>query len=208
MTLLVDWCDYKAAKYAVEHWHYSGRMPRSKLVTVGAWEDGRFVGSVIYGVGATPEIGKEFGLTNFEMCELVRVALCSHESFTSQIVARSLRMLKKQSPDLRLIVSFADTAEGHYGVIYQATNWIYTGAREYHAYRVNGEVVHPRTLYDRYGVGGQSVPWLQANIDPEAERIVTAAKHRYLMPLDKKMRRQIEPLAQPYPKREQHANVG
>ena len=155
-----------------------------------------------FGTGATPEIGKEFGLTGFQMCELVRVALSEHESQTSQIIGCALNMLKKQSPETRMIVSFADTAQGHHGGIYQATNWIYTGAQEYHAYLVRGEIVHPRTLYSRFGVGGQSVPWLRANVDPEAKRLTTMAKHRYLYPLDRAMRKQIAPLALPYPKRE------
>lgn len=202
VDLRVDWCSYEAAKYAVENWHYSRRMPKSKLVKIGAWEADEFIGCVIFGVGATPKIGKEFGLTAFQMCELVRVATRPHQSYTSQIMAKAIRRLCLQSPELRMIVSFADTAQGHHGGIYQATNWIYTGAQEYHAYRVNGEIVHPRTLYDRFGVGGQSVPWLRANVDSKAEQITTAAKHRYLYPLDRAMRKQIAPLAKPYPKRE------
>jgi len=202
VDLKVDWCSYEAAKYAVMHWHYSKAMPTSKLVKVGAWEACTFIGSVIFGTGATPEIGKEFGLSQFEVCELVRVALCEHKSCTSQVVARALSLLHNQSVALRLVVSFADTAQGHNGGIYQAGNWIYTGCQQYHSYIVNGETVHPRTLYSRHGRGGQSVPWLREHVDPNARRITTAAKHRYLYPLDRAMRKQIEPLRKPYPKRE------
>ncbi|HVJ69664.1 MAG TPA: hypothetical protein VM510_16930, partial [Caulifigura sp.] len=83
----------------------------------------------------------------------------------------------------------------------QAGNWIYVGGAETHAYRVSGEVVHPKTLHSRYGKGGQSVPWLRANVDPDAERIMSGFKHRYLMPLDEGIRRQLRALAKPYPKR-------
>lgn len=200
-NLRLDWCSHEAAKYAVEHWHYSKTMPKSKLVKVGAWENGDFIGCVIFGGGATPEIGKPYGLELIEVCELVRVALKEHITQTSRIVAIALKMLRKQSPKLRLCVSFADSAQGHHGGIYQAGGWIYVGSESYHCYRVNGELVHPRTLYDRYGVGGQSIPWLRSRIDPNAERIHTAAKHKYLYPLDDAMRKQIEPLRKPYPKR-------
>ena len=54
--LLVDWCSAEAARYAVEHWHYSRRMPRFKLSKLGVWENNAFVGVVIFGQGATPEI--------------------------------------------------------------------------------------------------------------------------------------------------------
>lgn len=199
--LKLDWCSHEAAKYAVEKWHYSRRMPKSKLVKVGAWENNQFVGCVIYGYGATPEIGKPYHLKQTEVCELVRVALNHHTSSTSRILAISLRMLKKQSPELRLVVSFADSAQGHHGGIYQASNWIYTGSENYHVYRVNGELVHPRSLHLKYGVGGQSIAWLQEHVDPNAERVITEKKHKYVMPLDEDMRAQIAPLAKPYPKR-------
>lgn len=205
VELKLDWCSHEAAKYAVEHWHYSKRMPKGKLVYIGVWENGKFIGCVIYGHGATPEIGNPFGLVQTQICELVRVALTKHKTFTSRIVAISLALLKKQSSGLRLIVSFADSEQHHYGGIYQAGNWIYIGSENYHAYRVNGQLVHPRTLYDRYGVGGQSVEWLHRHVDPQAERVVTAQKHKYVMPLDNDMRRQIEPLRKSYPKRT-HAN--
>lgn len=41
------------------------------------------------------------------------------ESF---LIGRSLRLL-----DREIVVSFADSSQGHVGYVYQATNWIYTG---------------------------------------------------------------------------------
>ena len=137
--LKLDWCSHSAARYAVEHWHYSRRMPSGKLVKIGAWERGEFVGAIIYGRGATPEIGKPYGLEQTEICELVRIALKEHVSPVSRMIAVSLRMLKRWSPGLRMVVSFADTTQGHHGGIYQASGWCYTGSEEYHAYRVFGQ---------------------------------------------------------------------
>jgi hypothetical protein len=69
----------KAARYAVRHWHYSGRMPSAQN-TIGAWEDGRFIGAVVFGIGAGNSTnGKRYGLKRKgEVAELVRVALSSH----------------------------------------------------------------------------------------------------------------------------------
>jgi hypothetical protein len=199
--LKIDWCTHEAAKYAVEHWHYSKRMPKSKLAKFGVWEGGKFVGCVIFGVGATPEIAKPYELKSTEVCELVRVALAKHKTPVSRIIAICLRKLRKAMPGLRLVVSFADTSQGHHGGIYQAGNWLLVGSTEYHAYKLKGEVVHPRACHHRYGKGGQSIAWLRENIDPSAQRILNGIKHKYLMPLDETMRRQIEPLRKPYPKR-------
>lgn len=201
VDLRLDWCSHEAAKYAVEHWHYSQRMPKSKLVKIGVWEDAVFVGVIIFGCGASPEIGTPYGLTQTQTCELVRVALQKHASATSKIVAIALRMLRKSNPGLRVVVSFADSSQGHHGGIYQAGGWIYTGSAEYHCYVVNGQKYHPRTLGSRYGRGGQSIPWLQNNVDPNAKRIRNGVKHKYVMALDEDMRSRIIKLAKPYPKR-------
>lgn len=198
--LVVAPCSHEAATYAVMHWHYSRAMPSGKLVKVGAWEDGQFVGVVLFGRGASPNLGTPFGASATEVCELVRVAMRDHTAPTTQVVAAALRYLKATNPGLRLVVSFADEAQGHLGTIYQAGNWVYTGPVEHQWYRVNGRLVHPKTLHSTYGVGGQSVPWLRAHVDPRAERVPMPAKHRYVMPLDRRMRRVVAARAVPFPR--------
>jgi len=131
----------------------------------------------------------------------VRVALApARQNPTSKAVAVSLKMLRRQSPGLRVVVSYADLGEGHVGTLYQAGGWIYLGASEQSYIKVLGKVEHPRSPYDRYGRQGQSIPWLQQHVDPQADRVPMAPKLQYAMPLDKAMRRQLEPLAKPYPK--------
>lgn len=199
--LKIDWATHEAAKFACEKWHYSGCLPSFKRLKIGAWENGAFIGVVLFGQGATPEYGKRFNLPATGVCELTRVALSRHRISTSRILAIALRFLKKQCPDIRLVISFADSSQGHHGGIYQATNWIYDGAVATHGYRVNGKIEHPKTLHNRYGKSGQSIPWLRKYVDKNAARVVAAIKHRYLMPLDDEIRKQIEPLRKPYPKR-------
>lgn len=207
--LHLDYCSHEAAKYAVMRWHYSRRMPKSKLVRIGVWEEEKFSGAVIYGLGANRHLSRPFGLQGTECCELVRVALAPGRRHpTSQVVAISLKLLKRQSPGLRLVVSYADLGQGHLGTIYQAGGWLYLGTSEQGYLKIHGKVVHPRTVYDRYGPGGQSVPWLQANVDPKAERVEMAPKLRYVLPLDKAMRRKLEPQALPYPKNAAEVNPG
>ncbi len=111
-----------------------------------------------------------------------------------------MKLLKRQSRGLRLVVSYADLGQGHLGTVYQAGGWFYLGTSEQGYLKIHGQIVHPRTVYDRYGPGGQSVPWLRANVDPNAGRVEMQPKLRYAYPLDKAMRRQLAPLARPYPK--------
>lgn len=165
------------------------------------WENGEFVGVVLFGQGATPELGKRFGIERTEICELTRVALNRHQAPVTRIIKVAIRMLCRHCPKIRLIISFADSAQGHVGTIYQAGNWLYAGESVRPRYRVNGELLHPKTLHSRYGRGGQSIPWLRANVDPCATREVAAVKHRYLMAIDPKLRSVIEQLRQEPPRR-------
>lgn len=193
-------CSFDAARYAVMHWHYSRAMPAGKLAKVGLWESSEFMGAVLFGRGAAPALVTRYGLDQTEGVELVRVALRDdHATTTTRVVAAALRHLKATNPGLRLVVSFADAGQGHVGTIYQAGNWLYLGAMEHSWYRVHGRLVHPKTLHSTYGIGGQSIPWLHANVDPNAERVAMPRKHRYAMPLDRAMRRRLSPLAQAYP---------
>ena len=136
---------------------------------------------------------------------MTRVALRDHATPVSRILTIAVKFLRRNSPGLRLIVSFADGGQNHHGGIYQACNWLYLGGKATHSYRVFGKICHPKTLHSRYGVGGQSIPWLQKHVDPNAARVVAGFKHRYLLPLDSKMRRQLEPQCKPYPKRDKQA---
>jgi hypothetical protein len=189
-SLKLDWCSHAAAKYAVEHWHYSRSMPAGKSVKVGVWESGQFIGAVVFSRGAAREIGSPYGLAQTEVCELVRVALTTHIAPVSRIVAFAIRLLRHQSEGLRLLVSYADPEQGHYGGIYQAMGWVYVGVTKPHKnYLVRGQWVHNRT--------GNSIVGSVAGLPSRT----VAGKHKYLYPLDAAMRAQIEPLRKPYPKR-------
>ena len=196
------WASHEAAKWACEHWHYSRCLPAGKLFKVGAWEDGRYIGVVIFSRGAAINIGKPYSLEQTECVELTRIALRDHRHFVSEIMMAAVHKLKETNPGLRLVVSYADPAQGHVGGIYQATNWIYTGATEpQRAWKVNGRLVHPRTIQAEKPKGIPESKYMALKYKNSAQRITTEGKHKYLMPLDRKMRKQIAPLAKPYPKK-------
>ena len=201
-SLRLDWCDYKAAKYAVEHWHYSKSMPTPPLVMVGAWEQGKYIGVVIFSRGANNHLGSPYNLLDIETCELTRVALSEHICPTSKIVAHALKFLKSNSPGLKLCVSFADPNHGHHGGIYQAGNWIYVGDTSKSCkYRdKQGRIWHQRQV-SAVGLKPQYGTMRRCAVISECERIPELGKHRYIMPLDNDTREKIKHLSKPYPKR-------
>lgn len=201
--LRIDWATHEAAKYACVNWHYSGCLPAGKLVKVGAWEHGKFIGVVLFGRGATPNLGRPYNLGQDECVELVRIALTKHDSPVSRIASLAMKFLHRANPKLKLIVSFADQSQGHHGGIYQAGNWLYNGQGDPDKfYMIRGKLTHRRSI----GAKGlvQNIHGAR-KIDPSAKVVDVHGKHRYLMPLDDAMRAQIAPLAKPYPKRAKQA---
>jgi len=200
-NLKIDWASHDAAKYACENWHYSKSIPVPPLVKIGAWEDGKYIGCVIFSRGASSNLLNPYGLKQEQGCELTRISLTKHKSEVSKIVKFALKFLKKNSPELRLVVSFADPQYGHHGGVYQAGNWIYCGDTAPGVeYWHNGKRLHSRQVSEK-GWNIQQGQKRKTIKPSECKIIKTSGKHRYLMPLDEEMRVNIMPLAKPYPKR-------
>lgn len=204
MSFHVDLCSYDAAKFAVMHWHYSKSMPASKLFKLGAWENGEFVGTVIYSWGTQQFLGRMFGLEMTQCVELTRVALrSSHKTPVSRILAISLKMLKKHNPGIECVVSYADCDQEHHGGIYQAANFFYLGLVQQNGgtpkYRIKGRVRHGRSVGSRYG--NQNLEWLRKHVDPRTEHVFTKGKHKYAFPFSERVRKICEEQKQIYPKR-------
>ena len=205
LNLRLAWCNHKAARWACERWHYSGTMPAGKRAEIGVWEDEKFIGAIILtsGSGSSAD-GQRFGLAkHFEMAELQRVALTNHATQVSRLLSIAIKIFRKQSPGIKLIISFADTRQGHHGGIYQANGWIYTGLSspglEWH--HPDGRIFHDRVISPSGWVSHYGK--IKKNPAPFdlLKKVKTPGKHIYLLPLDPAVRLRIEARAKPYPKR-------
>lgn len=175
MSLQLDWASHQQAEYAVTRWHYSRVMPAGKSVKIGVWEQGVFKGVIIFSRGANNRLAMHFGLKQTECVELTRIALTDHFYPVTKMVSVALKMLRRQSPGIKLVVSYADTAQGHEGKIYQAGNWVYQGLRhsESAVDPQTNEVKHTRSLHSKYG----SIKGFR--------RVKDKPKHRFIYPLDR-----------------------
>lgn len=205
---------FKAIKYACLHFHYAKTVPLNTIGYNVFNDDDEWCGVVLFGAGANKAIGTSYNLKQGQALELVRVALNGKQLCTSQCVASALKQLHKDCPLCRLVVSYADCDQKHLGTIYQATNWIYVGQvneNDISAFMIHTEKgirkVHRKNIYAKIIVKDgrkmhcpQTLDAVRKYIDPKAEYYRTEGKRKYLMPMDKKMRKQIEHLKQPYPK--------
>lgn len=153
--------------------HYS-RRPSVFWEAFGLVEDGMIVGVVVYGQPSPPIQRHAFRDREFRLYELTRLVVQTKtKNAASLLVGRSLQMLSEQPS---AVISYADTEHGHAGIVYQATNWIYTGATVSHdkLYIIDGKRTHPMTLRDR----GITDPGRWAK-EHGIETVPPMQKHRY-----------------------------
>jgi len=107
--------------------HYSGRRPVISLA-FGWFIDGELKAVCSFGKPASPSLCK--GIMNGEFVsnvyELNR--LCRVESLNEQLSQFVSACLRRISINNWIVVSYADSGMNHNGYIYQACNFIYTGA--------------------------------------------------------------------------------
>ena len=198
----------EAIRFACLHYHYSKSVPVHPIGYNVYNDAGEWCGVIIYSAGATPNIGSPYNIPGGGVLELTRVALNGKQEQTSKAVSLSLKQIKKDVPQCRLIVSYADCDQHHLGTIYQATNWIYEGLSKGDTYFIiHGRKTHRKTISSRIvTINGKkvhcpsSLDAVRRFFDKDATVFRSEGKRKYLMPLDKEMRKQIAPLAKPYPK--------
>ena len=105
--------------------HYAKRVP-SISYAYGLFHYSELVGGVTYGKPPSRNLcegvcGVEYSPIVFELNRLVLKNNKKNES--SFLISKSLKMLPKPS----VIVSYADSEQGHVGYVYQATNFLFTG---------------------------------------------------------------------------------
>ena len=162
----------KVADEFVTKKHYS-RRASIFWSGFGLVENNKIVGVVVYGQ-PSPAIQKHaFIDRDFKLYELSRLVIQTKtKNAASFLVANSMKMLDAPCA----IVSFADTEQSHCGIVYQATNWSYTGSTVSHdtLYVIDGKRVHAMTLRDRGITAPQA--WAKEN---GIETVKPMPKHRY-----------------------------
>jgi len=153
--------------------HYT-RRASIFWVGFGLVEDKRIQGVCVFGQ-PSPSIQKHaFKDRDFRLFELARLVVQTKTpNASSFLVGGALRQLE---PRPCAVISYADSEQGHCGFIYQATNWLYTGAVVAHdkMYIVEGKRMHAMTLRDR----GITAPtrWAKEHNIP---MVKPSPKHRY-----------------------------
>lgn len=193
--------------------HYAKRLPQI-MYAYGLFRDENLVGVITYGRPPAPSVSKGVLGTEHKNLVLELNRLCLKDNLkneASQLVAGSFKLL----PTPLAVISYADTSHDHLGIVYQATNFFYTGLSSKHTdWAVKGmEGTHTRT----FNHIADAIPGDKKNLEKIKELygdrfyyIDRPRKHRYIILLGSKSeKRTLKSLLKypvlPYPKRSKDA---
>lgn len=183
----------ESIKYAILNFHYSKVLPMVQIAYSVFNSQNEWCGIIAYSIGANKRIGSQYDLKQGQIVELIRVALNGKQECTSKAIAISLKLLKKDCPLVKLVVSYADSSQQHIGTIYQATNWHYVGISLKSGFRhkVTKKPIHSRSYYD-----------FSEKRKSEYEKVNAKPKYKYIFPIDKSLLDMCKSISKPYPKKE------
>ena len=111
--------------------HYSGKVVKNSCLHFGAFLDGHLHGVMSY--GPSLDTRKIMGLVEGtgwnEFLELNRMAFDEKlpRNSESYCIGKSIRLIRKNAPQIKWIISFADGCSCGDGTIYRASNFVLTG---------------------------------------------------------------------------------
>lgn len=132
--------------------HYSGKIVNNSKIHFGAFLDGILHG--VMSLGSPLDKRKVIGLVKDtkwnEMLELNRMAFDKHlpRNSESRCLSIVFKLLRKNTPQVKWILSFADATQCGDGVIYRAAGFKLTGVipNQNTCRLPSGEVMHKMTL--------------------------------------------------------------
>jgi len=187
-----------AMRVVVEKHYLHRRCPCS--VAFGLFDGETMKGVVVYGTPSSAPLRS--GICGEDeadnVIELTRLWVCDSvgKNGESFLIGNTIPFLNKE-----IVVSFAEIEQGHLGVVYQATNFIYTGLSAKRTnWTIEGSNKHGQTIGDKY-----SIDEIKAKYGDKFKLVDRPRKHRYIFfNANKKRKKQL--LAKlkypvcPYPK--------
>ena len=136
----------------IKRHHYSHKVVNNSFLHFGAFLDGKLHGVLSYG----PSLDKSKirplveGTGWNEFLELNRMAFDDYlpRNSESRCISQSLKLIKKNAPQIKWVISFADGCSCGDGTIYRASNFVLTAIKpNYNLVQLpNGEKIHKMTL--------------------------------------------------------------
>ena len=167
----------------VKKHHYSGKVVMNSVLHFGAFLDGKLHGVMSYGNPIDKRNVLPFvrGTKWNEMIELNRMAFDDYlpKNSESRCIAISIRLIKKNAPHIKWILSFSDGTQCGDGTIYRASGFSLCGINKNSTiYRLpNGETIAKHGTSKRDFTGAKKLEGFQLRylyfIDKKAKENLT-----------------------------------
>ena len=160
--------------------HYAKRWPSISLA-FGLFRDDILCGVVTYGTPPSDPLRRGIAGDEYKDYVLELNRLCLKENKPNEasiLVGRSLSMI----PRPRIVVSFADTEQGHFGCVYQATNFMYCGLSAKRTdWKIKGkEHLHGQTIADEFRGTPNRAKAMREKYGDDFYLAPRPRKHRYI----------------------------
>lgn len=179
--------DYKLAMQIIVINHYLHRKaPCSFAFGLFCKSTNNIIGVVVYGTpSSAPLRGGICGLDEKNnVIELTRLWIKdgTPKNTESFLIGNTIGKVDKE-----IIVSYAEIQQGHTGIVYQATNWIYTGLSAKRTnWTIEGNDKHCQTIADKY-----TAVEIREKYGDKFSLVDRPRKHRYVYFNANKKRRKI-----------------
>ena len=214
--IVIERCNKETVYNIVKKRHYAKTWTASSNIYAIYYDSGehrffdgkelKLIGTVIYGNPVGFRVVKSIAdeLTDTDVLELKRLWIEDGygKNIESYCISQTLKMLKKDSPQTKAIISYADRNVNLKGIIYRATNWLFQGFdigrgdAFMYRYPNTKEWLTDRAIGSKLGVN--SLHGVLKKI-PDMEYKVKFRKHRYIYFLcsKKEKKRLIKELKHP-----------
>lgn len=193
----------------VKKHHYSGKVVNNSNLHFGAFLDNQLHGVLSFGpsLDKSKIIGLVEGTGWNEFLELNRMAFDDYlpRNSESYCISKAMMLIKKNAPQIKWVVSFADGCSCGDGAIYRASNFVLTLIKKNTDLCVlpNGQKIHSMTLKSqplqkRPELGGRSFFDITGGkydfkkyVEAAGAQILTGFQLRYIYFIDKSYRQRL-----------------
>ncbi len=149
MNATINPIPYRIAMEIIIKNHYLHRRAPCSF-SFGLFREGILGGVICYGTPSSAPLRRGIcgEAERNNVIELTRLWIKDSypKNSASFLIGNTIKRVNKE-----IIVSYADTSQGHLGIVYQATNWIYTGLSAKRTnWTIDGDTRHCQTLADKY----------------------------------------------------------
>ena len=144
-------CEKWQADYIIVKHHYSHKVTQNSFVSLLVLYNGKMSGALQCGYGIRPQIKGQFSAD--QVREFDRMWLSDDMPKFSETITLSLfhHYMRAAHPDVKVLISYADTSAGNTGTIYRAANYELIDRLKVDFYQLpDGERIHPVSMWHRH----------------------------------------------------------